>query len=738
MSGADATPSHARDNAYHRVDVRRLGTPASASATEVAAGDATRAPAGRVRWWVVLPLSLLLCAGITVLTVFAANISGGTILGATLIPVTAYGILFGLVLLVNPILRLISARRAWISRRELTCIFAAMLVAAGIPGYGMAHQLVPLMATPHNPDWNTAQRGWDDELLPHLPDALFIQNEQAIRAFYLGQATDANGTPIQSPPANASWSRRLSHGWHVATSIRWGQWMIPLLAWSVFLAASYALFYSLVYVVLPAWSQREKLIFPLARIPESLLPEEGARRGVLPPLLRDSGFWAAFVFVFAILSFNAGVNSELLPALGQVPLGMGGKNVQAMLDGSLLDPITGSAGQMSGLKFLITFTVIGIGFLLPSEVSFSAWSYYLAGLGVILVLTWLGYGQAMADFPTEWYWMNNPVTALGGGALLMFAAVMLVRAIGDYVRYRGATASWWSLKLGAPGMTSVASLFALWAWLSWVGLPVLWAGLFLAVLVLILTGLLRIVAESGVFWTQLHVSFFHLYRTFGLGRWLNAVAIIPMLPVYWVLYLDVKAFAGSNILNAAKMEQDTAGDANDKAARHSRRIYHLNLILTIAFVAIGSVLLLLVLTHVNGGYQMNRWFFNGGPPSMFDRAVSIATSEPAMQWGNAMWYGIGAGYLLLSLRLRRTLFWWPHPIGLVMLCNPLMAQLWFSFFIGWICKRTVVKYGGKATFDKARGMFLGLIIGEIIAVLAWTLLGITTELTPNLTLNRHS
>ena len=731
MTQSAGPSSASTSGAYHRVRIDRVGGGAQAVQS-----DAPPPPSSaRVRWWVVLPLSLLLSSAITVLTVFAINVSGGAILGATLIPVTAYGVLFGLVLGANPLLRVLSRGRAWLNARELMCVFAAMLVTAGIPGYGMAHQLVPIMAAPYNPDWNTAQRGWQEQLNPHLPAALFVQDEDAVRAFYQGVHTDADGTALRPPRDSASWWEHARHGWAVARAIEWDIWLPPLLAWCVFLAASYALFYSMVYIMLPAWSQREKLIFPLARIPEALLPGE---RGRLPAILRDKGFWLAFTAIFALLSYNAMVHSDLLAALNPVPLGMGRFDVRAVLADTPLEALTWSGGHVRSLMFLITPTVVGIAFLLPTEVSFSSWSYYLLGLGLILVMTWLGYGQTMADFPSEWYWHNNPVTALGAGALLVFAAVMLGRALTDYVRQPGRRTTWLTLKLGAPGAIGLLSLLVLWGWLSWIGLPVLWGGLFLALLVLIMTGLMRMVAESGVFWTQLHVSFFHLYRVFSLGRWLSAAAVIPMVPIYWVLYLDVKAFLGSNVLNAAKMEADTdASQKPEPSPGSGRRVFHVNLILSIALAVVLSLGLLLVLTHIKGGYQMQRWFFNSGPPSMLDQAVNIATSEPAFHMGTAIWYVIGGGYLLLTLQLRRSWFWWPHPIGLLMLCNPLMAPLWFSFFLGWVCKKLVVTYGGKSTFDKARGVFLGLILGELIAVLVWTLLGITTELTPHLTLNRH-
>jgi hypothetical protein len=72
--------------------------------------------------------------------------------------------------------------------------------------------------------------------------------------------------------------------------------------------------------------------------------------------------------------------------------------------------------------------------------------------------------------------------------------------------------------------------------------------------------------------------------------------------------------------------------------------------------------------------------------------------------------------------MRRRFFWWLHPIGFVMMANPLMGCLWLSFFIGWFCKKLTVKYGGRHTFAKAVPLFLGLIVGELLACFFWAVL----------------
>jgi hypothetical protein len=71
--------------------------------------------------------------------------------------------------------------------------------------------------------------------------------------------------------------------------------------------------------------------------------------------------------------------------------------------------------------------------------------------------------------------------------------------------------------------------------------------------------------------------------------------------------------------------------------------------------------------------------------------------------------------------------------------NPLIAFLWFSFFLGWLCKKITVKYGGQMSFELMRQIMIGLIFGELTAILVVATinilpLGVTI---PGIDLNRY-
>jgi len=86
---------------------------------------------------------------------------------------------------------------------------------------------------------------------------------------------------------------------------------------------------------------------------------------------------------------------------------------------------------------------------------------------------------------------------------------------------------------------------------------------------------------------------------------------------------------------------------------------------------------------------------------------------------------------------RRLIFWLPHPIGMIMLVNPIMSTFWFSIFLGWMAKTLVTRYGNKETYGKLRCMFIGLIFGELVIVVAAMIVSAYLQKPMYIDLNRN-
>jgi hypothetical protein len=148
--------------------------------------------------------------------------------------------------------------------------------------------------------------------------------------------------------------------------------------------------------------------------------------------------------------------------------------------------------------------------------------------------------------------------------------------------------------------------------------------------------------------------------------------------------------------------------------------------------------------HPGGATDLG-WAFNAWPKSFYGEQASwsreikhwetlqkereesgatIATAEvPAVartDWRRLSWLGVGAVVMWLFLFARTRIFWWPHPLGIVLWMGfQGIYSMWFSYFLGWLIKYLLVRFGGQRQFLAWRRFFVGLIVGEALAVIFW-------------------
>ena len=82
---------------------------------------------------------------------------------------------------------------------------------------------------------------------------------------------------------------------------------------------------------------------------------------------------------------------------------------------------------------------------------------------------------------------------------------------------------------------------------------------------------------------------------------------------------------------------------------------------------------------------------------------------------------VGIGFLLvLFMRLMRGNFlWWPfHPAGYALSVSFAMDYFWFCFFVAWVAKALIIRFGGMKAHNSAVPFFLGLILGDYVVGVA--------------------
>jgi hypothetical protein len=348
-------------------------------------------------------------------------------------------------------------------------------------------------------------------------------------------------------------------------------------------------------------------------------------------------------------------------------------------------------------------------------VSFSLWFFTILYFAQLLILVGLGYGTTEDSFPMEWWYTLNFRTAEGAGALMVFSAVVLYRCRRYILSVFSAKAVCHLERDEQRELRFSSALFLLGS----VGvILMLWKGfganlyftIFTFIVILMITiGLVRAVAEGGILGFQAWVSPFHFIRTFfGMDKaWTTPALFAPLMVYYSVLFLDIKAFIAPAMANAIKIRDDL---------RLRRGLFHLSIagsILVAVVVAVGAEIMF---SYSMGGDKMNGWFHGSLPKGLFDQIATMSKTPPTASPADTGWFVFGAMAMAILLYLRQFLFWLPHPIGFIMLVNPIMLAYWFSILIGWLAKTLVTRYGNQDSYRNARYLFIGLIFGELILV----------------------
>ena len=657
--------------------------------------DALPAPTGReggVTFRVVA-----LCLTLAVIFGYALPVIDyklyNTFLGGSHLPAGAIGVLLILVLVVNPLLRLL--RRKWaISRNEALTVYISCLFSSLVPGHGSENFIIPNLIAPFY--FATRENKWLDFFTPYVKP-------------WMMPAVGADKTVDQV--AVNGWYQGLPQG----TDVPWGAWLVPLVFWICFVLVSYIMFGCLSVILRAQWAEREALAFPLLKLPLQMTDDMDRENkiGVVGEFFRNPMMWGGFgIAVFIQLVRGAHL---YFPDFPNFPTGLD------------TGPLFSEAPwNQLGWVPLDTFPmVVGITYLLTSEISFSLWFFfwfikfqyiaaYLAGYPV-------GTMPGADGFPDKLFTGNQV-----GGCYLAYVALILWtgrehlwhvarRAFGrakptpaeatEMISYPlafwGFVASI-ALMIGATVLSGVRADIAIALWVSYLVLAL---------------GLARVAVEGGMLALQHHTS-----PLGAIARLINSG------PSHW---MTLENGASSASFFQAGMVNHMRGFIMPSFI-HSFKLAHDHKISRrpLGALIVSTVLIAVIvswITTVNLGYQGggalsfgHRWWSQDGPkmPAQFINSMTSSNQGSAP----AAWFWLGFGALLTwGMMLARSRFaWFPlHPIGYIMSLSYPTAVFWFSIFLGWLCKTLITKFGGGDAYRKTIPLFLGLALGDVCMIIFW-------------------
>lgn len=642
-------------------------------------------PARSITWRSVL-LGTLAAAAVCGLTPYNDFVLSDTSLVTGFLPLAAVLAQFFIIVAINAPLHVWAPKQA-LRTGELTVILLMILVACGIPNWGLMRFLIPTPVAPFRLG-QADQAFWRAFVSMELPGWLFPvsdittgREEDAVKWFY----------------------------WSTARPIPWSAWIAPLTAWGIFAAAMFATLVAIARLVIDQWVTNERLPFPLVQVQLSLL--EAPKRGrALNDLFLSPWLWIGLGSVFIFHSLNA-LNLYYPRYFPKIPLGYD-------FTGFITDrPVSGeplSFLDNKAKKAALSFIVIGVTYFIRSKVAFSLWGIYL--MVNIFNVAWGSSGGI--EMPSA-AWADQHL-----GACVAFVAGILWIGREHWKRVlRNAIGAGADSQYRLTFWIAVAGCTVMFGWLLVVGVGPLIA---ICIVLFIVTAHLvvsRVVAETGVPFYRSGIAVSQVYTN---------------LPIGWFTHRDIYFSSVFTVLGPlttrdSVMAFTTTGLAATKSAEVSEPEQRRGLGWVVAWTVLVGFLVAApatlycqyrYATPASEDIKPARNYFGAeyipkrdvAPPNVyFGQGKYIGKQHTS-------WLHISVGFVITALLEFASLRWtaWPIlPVGYVAYHGAFIGNAWFSIFVGWALKVMIVRFGGTSLFQKNRPFFIGIIFGEALAAAIW-------------------
>jgi hypothetical protein len=581
-------------------------------------------------------------------------------------------------------------RRVGLSRRELLALYSILLVGGPIVSHSIMGWL--LVKTTAYYYMARARVEWQTVFLDQIPTWFAPTDMLATEGFFEGRAP-----------------------------VPWELWWTPLAAWAAFAICLFVCSLCAVALLQRQWISNERLSFPIAQVPlEMVRGAEPGERGGLARLPIAWMFWVGLALSFLLSFVNA--LSERVPAVPAIPLGP-----VAIVPWQRVGLLAG----VGEITLYLPPWMIAIAYLIPKELSFSAWFFWMVDVGLTVMAIAAG---ATPQRPEEWFDSSFPAPRYqGGGAVLALGVWVLwigrrhiVRACRVAFSRRSGSADAQeplSYRLALVGLVASFAGGVYFCWLA--GCRLLLALVLVTMIVGYYVMWARLRAETGLGFLPYPLEIQEaLMVPFGTAVF-RPRELIAMISTRWAFFpgfgYSYEVVTG-NALESFKIA--------DSAGINMRR---LTPAMVIGFLlALGFGLFVFMEGIYEYGFLGLRSGTTGwlGHQSINDGgriAAPLQTpSETDIDGTIALAAGAAFAVLLGTMRLR--FWWWPfHPVGYMAAMCWGLHWYYMPFFIGWAFKTLVIRYGGLRLYRQTVPLAIGLVIGDMLNGGLWSVIALVTQ-----------
>jgi hypothetical protein len=628
-----------------------------------------------------LGVGMLLCLVIGMGCPYVLHVMHASYMALDFSTPAAIFLFFVLVFFVNGVLRWFGLA---LNAGELLVVYIMMIVATTIPTMGMTASFIPDIAAEY---YASPENGWDQLIVPYLPEWVRPTDRQAIQWLFEGKPHDA--------------------------AIPWGAWVAPLGLWLCFLGALYFVMVAVMVIVRRQWVERERLVYPMVQLPLEMVKGEKTP-GFTNPILRSVWLWVGVAIPFLVVSING--------------LHFYDPEIPQLEQGTTLEIFRG-AGR---LRFHISFPMIGFAYMLRLDMALSLWVFSVLTQLERAAFKMVGFDGFVTTKGFQRY--LDGYSQNGGGPLVChqsLGALLALVVFGLWVsrrHLRDVAAKAFGRGKGVDDSDEIMSYpFAFWGTVIGVVYMILWLqhtgmslGVATAMVLLSLAtfyGITRIVAGGGLAATRAPViSSTAILSATGSEAFGPSTMVAFGLTYVWMA--DVRTFVMASAANGLKISSGLRG--------RRRRLFW-GIAIAVIVALLGSIWMTMVIAYRVGGANANQWFFVGGPQYPYDFLGQAMRTPSGTDWDAWIFAGFGAAFMAALTALHHRFPWWPlHPMGFPLSTIMLTDHIWFSVFLAWMVKRIVLAYGGPRVYRKTRLFFLGLILGQFLACGFWIVVDLFT------------
>ena len=561
--------------------------------------------------------------------------------------------------------------------------FLVIYVMLSVTTSFIAHDnMVSLMGViPHAPWFATPENEWDQLFRAYLPQWLVVDNMKAAEDFYRGGVNFFTSKNI------------VRH------------WLAPIFSWTAIVCLIFAILMFLNVILRRRWIEYEKLPYPIAQLPMDM---------TAPGLefFRNKVMWMGFAVAAVIETIN-GI-SFLYPAIPTIPIREQTYDIAQVL--------TDKPWNTLGATYIhFRLFLIGLCFLLPLDLAFSTWFFYLVRKSQFV------FGQMFGLYSMRGY-PFQPYQAIGG-VLAIF--VMVIVTGRHYLK------------------EVLKRIFGMQSSLDDSDEPVRYRNAVAGIIICLIL-LFFICREAGMS-SWVFILFFALYIVFGVSVTRIRAQLGP--PVHdiggvnphttLITTMGTRAFGRANLIVFSLFSWFN-GTNRCHPMPHQLEAYKIGNRMGIS----NKKLLWVMIAVFPIGVLCAMWIY---PYTLYKYGATVAVDAPGQVLGSgnsaynslASWllypkptdvYASGSivvGFLfsIFLFIMRLKFIWWPfHPVGYVIGINGASVDhYWFAMILMSITKFIILRHGGARAYRKALPFFLGLILGDIAIGCYWSILSVIIE-----------